>query len=97
MQLGERFHAGVARADEDVAELLSGGWVGRGALELLEDAVAECDRVGEPLEPVRVLAEAGHVDHARHGTERDDEPLVSDLERACERVGVDDAPLGVSR
>ena len=78
MQLGERLDAGVARADEDEPEL-GRRPAGCGGFEPLEDMVAQGDRIGKILEPPAVLDEPGHGKDARHGAERDDEPLVGDL------------------
>ena len=100
VQLGQRLDAGVARADEDEAE------VARGlvrvqtrccGLERAEEPVAERDRVGDVLETLAVLGEARDRERPRHGAERDDEPLVPDLERTAERLGDDRLPLGVAR
>ena len=89
VQLRERLDARVAGADEDEPELGRVVRVDRRALELEEDAVAQGDRVGEVLEAHPVLGEAGHGEHARARAERDDEPLVADLERPGERVDDD--------
>ena len=88
VQLRERLDARVAGADEDEPELGGVLRVDRRALELEEDAVPEGDRIGEVLEAHPVLREPGHGEHTRPRPERDDEPLVSDLERSGE--GVDD-------
>ena len=74
LKLGECFQAGVATAHEDVGqELLAALGVlrGVGALERVDHVVAEPDRVGEALEPDRVLVEPGH------GSERDTEPTAT--------------------
>ena len=94
VQLGERLDARVARADEDEAEValrLARVEPGRGRLERAEEPVAQRDRVGDVLEPEPVLGEPGDGERPRHGAERDDEPLVADLERTAERLG-DDRP-----
>ena len=52
------------------------------------DVSLERDRVSEVLEAHPVFREPGHGEHTRPCPERDDEPLVSDLERSGE--GVDD-------
>ncbi len=99
MQLGKRLDAGVARADEDEAEV-AGGFARvkprRGGLEAPQEPVPERDRVGDVLEPPPVLGEAGDRERARHGAKRDDEALVPDLERAADRLGDDRLPLGVA-
>ena len=51
--------------------------LGVGRLELAQDAVAEPDRVGQVLEPDRVLGEPGHREGARNGAERQHELLVA--------------------
>ena len=67
----------------------------RGPLELEEDAVAQRDRVGEILEADAVLSKSRHRKRSRRGSERDDEPLVADLELARERFDGDRLALGI--
>ena len=75
-ELGESLHACVTRPDEDEGhEPRPRFLVERsvGCLELLEDMVAQVDRIGERLEGEPVLGEAGNRERPRHGAERDDE------------------------
>ena len=61
VQLRERLDAGVARADEDEAEVarrLVRVEARRGGLERAQEPVAQRDRVGDVLEPAPVLGEA---------------------------------------
>ncbi len=58
VELRERFDARIPRTDEDEAELLASVGSDRRALELLEEAVSECDGVGQVLESQPVLSEA---------------------------------------
>ena len=67
----------------------------RRPLELQEHAVAQRDRVGEILEADAVLERARHRKRARGRSERDDEPLVADLELARERFDDDGLALAV--
>ena len=67
----------------------------RRPLQLQEHVVAERDRVGEVLEPDAVLGEAGDRKRPRRRAERDDEPLVADLERTGERLDRHDPALVV--
>ena len=95
MQLCERFDARVARADEDEAELGRIVGMDRRALELEEHAVPQRDRVGEILEADAMLEQTRHRKRARGRSERDDEPLVADLELAGERLDDDRLALGI--
>ena len=82
LELGERLEPRVSAADEDVGqELLAPcGVLARVRhLQRLDDVVAEPDRVGESLEPDRVLVEAGHGDRARDGAHRQHELVVAEL------------------
>ena len=100
VQLGQRLDARVARADEDEAEVACGLVrieARRGGLERAQEPVAERDRVGDVLEPLAVLGEAGDGERPRNGAERDDESLVADLERAAERLGDDRLRSRVAR
>ena len=89
VQLGQRFDSGVSRSHEHEAELGRVVGMDRGALELQQDVVAERDRVSEVLEADPVLREPGHGKGARRRPERDDEPLVSDLDRSGQRLDGD--------
>jgi hypothetical protein len=89
-QLRERFDPGVAGADEDERQSprpLLLGERGVGRLELVEDVVAEVDRVGKRLEGERVLGEARDGQRARHGAERQNE--VAPLDRLLPLVRLD--------
>ena len=82
LQLGERLEARVAAADEDVGQkLLAPRRVlgGVRALERLDHVVAQPDRVGQALEPDRVLVEAGNGQRARDRADGDEELVVADL------------------
>ena len=58
VRLGERLDAGIAGADEGEGQPpLRALGVGVGQLELVEDVVAQGDRVGQVLELQRVLAQ----------------------------------------
>src|SRR5439155_25463925 len=75
-QFRERLASGVAGADEDERQpprslLLAERGVGR--LELVEDVVAEMNRVGERLEGERMLEQTGDGQRAWHGAERQHE------------------------
>ena len=94
MQLRERLDPCVAGSDEDEPEVALGlGRVqtGGGGLELAEQPVTERDRIGDVLEAPAVLREPRDRERPRNRAERDDEPLVLDLERAAERLGDDGA------
>jgi hypothetical protein len=100
-QLGERLHACVARADEDERQVALGvAGVRIRVVELAQHVVPELDRVGHVLEGKAVLGEPRDREHPRDRTQRDDEPLVLDLEpselaldgdRACTLVERDGA------
>ena len=65
VRLGQRLDAGVAGADEGEGQPPLGVLeVGVGQLELVQDVVAQGDRVGQVLELQRVLAQSGHVGHS---------------------------------
>ena len=84
LQLGQRLEAGVAAADEDVGEQFFAPRrvLGRvGFLQRLDHVVAEVDRVGEALEPDRVLGQAGHRQHPRDRAEREQQLVVGQLSR----------------
>ena len=95
MQLCERFDACVARADEDEAELGRIVGMDRCALELEEHAVPQCDRVGEILEAEAMLQQTRYGKRACGCSERDDEPLVADLELAREGFDGDRLAFGI--
>jgi hypothetical protein len=99
-ELGERLHARVARADEDVREVARGQRrvdLRRGSLELSEDVVAQDDRVRQVLELERVLGETRDRQHARDRADREHELLVLDLPRSGLRLHGDDARLLAER
>jgi hypothetical protein len=93
VQLSRCLHSGVAGADEDEPELLGRSGPDRRALELLEDAVAKRDGVGEVLEPEPVLAQPRDRESPRHRAEGDDEARIADLVRAGQDVRVHDLAL----
>jgi hypothetical protein len=65
VELGQRLDARVARADEDEAEVacrLVRIEARRGRLERAQQPVAERDRVGDVLEALAVLGQAGDGD-----------------------------------
>jgi hypothetical protein len=79
LELGQRLEAGVAAADEDVGEQLfaPARVLGRvGFLQRLDDVVAQVDRVGEALEPDRVLGQPRHRQHPRGRAERQQQLVV---------------------
>ena len=83
-ELCERFDACVAGSHEherQVAARCTGFLPAVRQLQLAQHVVAKSDRVGEILEAVPVLREAGDGQGAAIGAECDDEPLVRDLER----------------
>ena len=67
----------------------------RGALELQQDAVAERNRVSEVLEADPVFREPGHGKGTRRRPERDDETLVSDLDRSGQRLDGDGIAVAI--
>ena len=81
-QFGERLDARVAGADEDERQpprRSSSSSASSASLELLQDLVAEIDRIGERLEGEPVLREARDRQRPRHRAEGDDEvvqPIV---------------------
>jgi hypothetical protein len=80
-ELGERLDTRVAGADEHERQMALGvRRVGVRVIELAQDVVPEVDGVGDVLEREAVLGETGNREHARHRAERDDEPLVPELE-----------------
>jgi hypothetical protein len=64
-------------------------------LELQEDQVAEGDRVGEVLEAVPVLREPRDRKDPGARTQRDDEPLVADLDRPGDGLDTDGLALAI--
>ena len=93
-RFGQRFHAGVARADEDKGQVaLRVRAIGVGELELAQDVVAKVDRVAQALEAEAVLGQAWDRRHARHGAEGEHEPLVVQVARP--ELGVDGDPASL--
>ena len=88
-ELCQRLDAGVARPDEHERKparslLLVERGVGR--LELVEDVVAQVDRVGECLERECVLGQTGDRQRPRHGAECQHELAPPDRLRPLVRV-----------
>ncbi len=84
-ELGKRLDPRVAGTDEDERQVCLAAdriELGVGSLELSQDVVAEIDRVGEVLEPDRVLGEPGNRERPSDGAERKHEMLPGDVERA---------------
>jgi hypothetical protein len=82
LQLGQRLQARVATADEDVGEEFFAlvRILGRVRfLQGLDHVVAQVDRVGEALEPDRVLDQARHRQHPRDRAHRQQQLVVGQL------------------
>ena len=84
LELGHRLDARVAAADEDERQPpLAFAWIVdcRGELELLEHVVSQVDRLGDRLEPDRMLDQPRDRRRARDRAQRDDERVELLLER----------------
>ena len=83
-ELRAHLHADGAAADDDEGEHLANALLGdareAGGLELLHDASAELDGVGEVLEKEAVLLHAGSVEGVGLHADAEDEVVVGHLE-----------------